>query len=133
MVRYGLIGFADLDVAAGELLNFFMSCRVQRKRVEQAFFQHAASLLAERGVEFEFHSDDLLYPTFSADELEQLLAVAADLRAAGSRLRVERIGRDEILALEPALSDRVLGGLIAEGERRLHESAGHTGGARRRP
>ncbi len=46
---YGLIGFADLDLAAGELAGFFMSCRVQRKRVEHAAFAHFASLLAARG------------------------------------------------------------------------------------
>ena len=43
---YGLIGFADLDLAAGELAAFFMSCRVQRKRVEHAAFAHMAGLLA---------------------------------------------------------------------------------------
>ena len=46
---YGLIGFADLDLAAGELDLFFMSCRVQRKRVEHAAFAHMAALLAARG------------------------------------------------------------------------------------
>ena len=46
---YGLIGFADLDLAAGELTSFFMSCRVQRKRVEQAAFAHMAGLLARAG------------------------------------------------------------------------------------
>ena len=46
---YGLIGFADLDLAAGELSAFFMSCRVQRKRVEAAAFAHMADLLAGRG------------------------------------------------------------------------------------
>ena len=46
---YGLIGFADLDLAAGELAGFFMSCRVQRKRVEHAAFAHLAGLLAARG------------------------------------------------------------------------------------
>ncbi len=46
---YGLIGFADLDLAAGELHAFFMSCRVQRKRVEHAAFAHMAALLAGRG------------------------------------------------------------------------------------
>jgi FkbH-like protein len=35
---YGLIGFALFAPAKGELLDFFMSCRVQRKRVEAAFF-----------------------------------------------------------------------------------------------
>lgn len=46
---YGLIGFADLDLARGELQLFFMSCRVQRKRVEHAAFAHMAALLAARG------------------------------------------------------------------------------------
>ncbi len=50
---YGLIGFADLDLLRGELDLFFMSCRVQRKRVEHAAFAHMAALLAARGhVEF---------------------------------------------------------------------------------
>ena len=46
---YGLIGFADLDLASGELASFFMSCRVQRKRVEHAAFAHLAARLAARG------------------------------------------------------------------------------------
>lgn len=46
---YGLIGFANLDLARGELDLFFMSCRVQRKRVEHAAFAHMAALLAARG------------------------------------------------------------------------------------
>lgn len=41
---YGLIGFVEVDIAAGLVREFFMSCRVQRKRVEQALF---AWLLAE--------------------------------------------------------------------------------------
>jgi FkbH-like protein len=35
---YGLIGFVSVDLAAGEITDLFMSCRVQRKRVEQAVF-----------------------------------------------------------------------------------------------
>jgi FkbH-like protein len=35
---YGLIGFVILDLTAGEIVDFFMSCRVQRKRVEHALF-----------------------------------------------------------------------------------------------
>lgn len=38
--EYGIIGFAALDHVHGQLLDFFMSCRVQRKCVEQAFFSH---------------------------------------------------------------------------------------------
>lgn len=46
---YGMIGLADLDLAAGELTDFFMSCRVQKKRVEHAFFAHAARILTDLG------------------------------------------------------------------------------------
>ena len=35
---YGLIGFAVVNDATGLVSELFMSCRVQRKRVEQAFF-----------------------------------------------------------------------------------------------
>lgn len=47
--EYGLIGFGDLDLAAGELAEFFMSCRAQRKHVEHAAFQHMADLLTIAG------------------------------------------------------------------------------------
>ncbi len=47
--EYGLIGFAELDLEAGELTAFFMSCRVQRKRVEHAVFAYLASLLRAAG------------------------------------------------------------------------------------
>lgn len=46
---YGLIGFAALDLSAGRLDNFFMSCRVQRKRVEHAAFALMAERLRARG------------------------------------------------------------------------------------
>jgi FkbH-like protein len=46
---YGLIGFAELDLQASELVAFFMSCRVQRKRVEHAVFAHLAGLLRAQG------------------------------------------------------------------------------------
>jgi len=35
---YGLIGFVVVDLRLGEITDLFMSCRVQRKRVEQAVF-----------------------------------------------------------------------------------------------
>jgi FkbH-like protein len=46
---YGLIGFADVDLEAGTLCEFFMSCRVQRKRVEHAFFAYLGEALKARG------------------------------------------------------------------------------------
>jgi FkbH-like protein len=46
---YGLIGFALADYAAGLVSELFMSCRVQRKRVEQAFFAALGEGMAEQG------------------------------------------------------------------------------------
>jgi FkbH-like protein len=46
---YGLIGFALFDAKEGNLLDFFMSCRVQRKRVEAAFFNWMAKQMNEAG------------------------------------------------------------------------------------
>jgi FkbH-like protein len=40
---YGIIGFVTIDWASFTITNFFMSCRVQRKKLENAFF---AKLLA---------------------------------------------------------------------------------------
>jgi FkbH-like protein len=37
---YGIIGFASICTDPWEVDNFFMSCRVQRKKVDHAFFQH---------------------------------------------------------------------------------------------
>jgi FkbH-like protein len=46
---YGLIGFVSLDLAAGEISDLFMSCRVQRKRVEHALFAWIAGELRPMG------------------------------------------------------------------------------------
>lgn len=51
---YGVIGFCVLEEA--RLASFFMSCRVQRKRVEEAFFAFLADVLAKRG-QSEFRVD----------------------------------------------------------------------------
>lgn len=106
--------------------RFVVSCRRSSYRRGLAALQAATARapasfdrLAERDIEFEFHSHDLLYPAFSANELEHLLGVAADVSASRSAALIGQIGRSEMLALEPALSDRLVGGLIAEGERRV--------------
>ena len=41
---YGIIGFAVLDPTTWTIEDFFMSCRVQRKKVEQALMSHLQSL-----------------------------------------------------------------------------------------
>jgi FkbH-like protein len=48
---YGIIGMCVLDPARGRVQSFMMSCRVQRKRVEQAFFAWLTKrIAADRGV-----------------------------------------------------------------------------------
>jgi FkbH-like protein len=46
---YGAIGFCVLAEDRPQVESFFMSCRVQRKRVENAFFRRLAAELAARG------------------------------------------------------------------------------------
>jgi D-amino-acid dehydrogenase len=75
--------------------------------------------LAERGVEFEFHDQPLLYPAFEQSELEHLWRVAEELRGIGVADPLDRLSTTELLALEPALSDHVIGGLIAHGDHRV--------------
>ena len=48
---YGAIGFCVLAADRPAVESFFMSCRVQRKRVENAFFQRLAADLAARGAD----------------------------------------------------------------------------------
>jgi D-amino-acid dehydrogenase len=83
-------------------------------RAEPAF-----DALAARGVEFERHADPLVFPAFDPGEIEQLWQMIDDLHAAGSRQRLERLSAKEIRAVEPALGEDVLGGLIAHGEGRV--------------
>ena len=75
--------------------------------------------LAGRGVEFELHEQPLLYPAFEQSELEHLLRVADELRGAGTGDPLDRLSASELLELEPALSERVIGGVIARGDRRV--------------
>jgi predicted enzyme involved in methoxymalonyl-ACP biosynthesis len=46
---YGIIGFALLEPTGWSIESFFMSCRVQRKRVDHAFFGYLLALGAQRG------------------------------------------------------------------------------------
>jgi D-amino-acid dehydrogenase len=70
-------------------------------------------------VEFERHDQPLLYPAFDRAELEHLWALAADLHEASALYALRRLSADEVLELEPALDASVVGGVIAEGERRV--------------
>jgi D-amino-acid dehydrogenase len=108
------------------IAQFALYCRRSAYRRGLAALQTAAARtaisferLTERGAQFEHHEHELLYPAFSSAELEHLLSVATDLRDAGSKLAIERLGGAEITALEPALSASVVGGLLAHGEERV--------------
>ncbi len=48
---YGIIGFACLSVEDWEVENFFMSCRVQRKKVDHAFFDHLRRIARDHGAD----------------------------------------------------------------------------------
>jgi D-amino-acid dehydrogenase len=90
----------------------------------------AFDALAARGVEFERHPDPLVFPAFDPGELEQLGQLIDDLHAAGSRQALERLSAKEIRAVEPALGEDVLGGLVAHGEGRVRPEV-FTAGVRR--
>jgi FkbH-like protein len=47
--NYGIIGFAVVDLSNWTMVDFFMSCRVQRKKVEHALVSFLDSLAARRG------------------------------------------------------------------------------------
>jgi D-amino-acid dehydrogenase len=108
------------------IARFLVSCRRPAYLRGLRALQEAAALagpaydrLAERGVELELHDDPLLYPAFDRKELEGLWRVSEQLRAAGAAHPLERLTAGEVTALEPALGDGVVGGVLARGERRV--------------
>jgi D-amino-acid dehydrogenase len=108
------------------IARFVVSCRRSVYQRGLAALQQAAALagpafdaLAARDVEFEQHEAPLVYPAFEQPELAHLWGMVDELHRARSRQRIDRLSADELKALEPALSGRVLGGVIAHGERRV--------------
>ena len=47
--EYGIVGFVSTNKTTFEVESFFMSCRVQRKRVENAVFQYLIDEMKVRG------------------------------------------------------------------------------------
>jgi D-amino-acid dehydrogenase len=106
--------------------QFLVSCsgRAYRHGLEvlQAIAERSPAsfdALAERGAKFELHPQELLYPAFSEPELNDLLRFAAELDEVGIGPRIQRVSGTEMVALEPALSGRCIGGLVGSGERRV--------------
>jgi D-amino-acid dehydrogenase len=71
------------------------------------------------GVRFEMHADGLLYPTHSDNSAAKIAQTYARLRSAGFPGEDERLGSDEIHALEPALAPSVSGGVFSRDERHV--------------
>jgi D-amino-acid dehydrogenase len=112
------------------IARFLMSCTRPAYQRGLAALQRGAALagpafdrLAERGVEFELHDAPLLFPAFAQPELDHLLHVADELQRAGIAEPLDRLSAQELLELEPALSARVVGGVIARGDRRVRPEA----------
>jgi D-amino-acid dehydrogenase len=110
----------------GWIARFVRSCSRSAYRRGLVALQGVAALagpsfdrLAHRGVEFELHDEPLLSPAFHQHELAHLLGVAAELADAGAQRPPRRLSADEALALEPALDERLVGALIADGDRRV--------------
>jgi D-amino-acid dehydrogenase len=87
--------------------------------------------LAERGAEFELHSQQLLYPAFSEHELGQLTTIAAELEEIRSGASLQRLTKGELIELEGAISERTIGGMVGSEERRVRPES-FTAGVRTR-
>lgn len=108
------------------ITQFAASCSRPAYRRGLAALQRAAARagpafdrLAERGVEFERHDEPLLYPAFDQAELDHLWGVADELRDVGAGSALDRLSAGDLLALEPALSEQVIGGVIGRGDSRV--------------
>ncbi|MGZ4181036.1 MAG: NAD(P)/FAD-dependent oxidoreductase [Solirubrobacteraceae bacterium] len=109
----------------GWIARFMRGCSRTAYRRGLVALQGAGALagpafdrLAERGVEFELHDEPLLYPAFEQAEFEHLLRIADELGEVGGHAP-RRLSPGEAVSLEPALGDGVVGGLIADGDRRV--------------
>jgi D-amino-acid dehydrogenase len=106
--------------------RFLASCSRSAYGRGLAVLQRAAAMagpafdrLAERGVTFEHHEQPLLYTAFERGELDLLVRIARELHEAGAAQPPSRVSADELRGLEPALGPDLLGGMIAEDERRV--------------
>ena len=103
--EYGAIGFCVLMGARPAIESFFMSCRVQRKRVENAFFEYLRQRLLELGAErFEVAYKPTKKNKASVQMLEELGFSHAPGESAGEEWFVRPIDRafadSDVVALD---------------------------------
>jgi FkbH-like protein len=112
---YGAIGFCVLSEGRPQVESFFMSCRVQRKRVENAFFQRLSEELAARGADrFEVRYKPTAKNGASAQMLTELGFLFEPSGEGGEGLYVR--------PLSPAFEDHDVVELIPELDRGLEQA-----------
>jgi D-amino-acid dehydrogenase len=79
----------------------------------------AYDALREAGVEFEMHADGLLFVAHTEEELDAELAALRDQQALGFSGRIETLDGAAARELEPALTDGVIGAILAADERHV--------------
>lgn len=110
---YGIIGFCELDRRAWAINSFFMSCRVQRKRVEAAFFGWLAEEARLSGAS-EIAIDYRPAPRNGAAlTMLQALGFAGEPAIDGS-IRLRRATAAPVPGMSVVAVDLVDGGKLAE-------------------
>lgn len=75
--------------------------------------------LAAEGVEFEMHSEGLLFVGRSAKAVQNEVAVLREAQSLGYRGRIEEMGQADVLRHEPALGKAIVAGVWAKDERHV--------------
>ncbi len=106
--------------------RFARSCSGSRHRagLEATLALNARTLdlydaMRAEGVEFEMHTDGLVFAALSERELAHEAAELQELRDAGYAGAIETLDGERLRELEPALSERVRGGFYAPAERHV--------------
>lgn len=79
----------------------------------------AYEALRDAGIPFEMHADGLLFVARDEHELHAELSALGEQRALGYAGRFEQLDRRDVHALEPALAESVVGGILAADERHV--------------
>jgi D-amino-acid dehydrogenase len=75
--------------------------------------------LREEGVEFEMHQKGILFTTLSQEILREEIEIYRELERAGYDGEYEVLSGEEVRRFEPALSEKVVGGLFVKNERHV--------------